>query len=271
MMKNSVITRSLFFLYNIVIILFFFNSPLFGAAFFSVAPGVIEFNLKKHQTKSFIVSNSGDERIRLIVRPIYFAIDSKSLRAGIAIDPETANQDDLTKAILISPRVMVLSPGQKRTVRISIRTKKELSPGDYRTHLLISTMEGRKSVSDQSASSSGTEGMSIDLNIRMETAIAIYGRVGTADTKLDWRCGKNSQGIFFVQTINQSNWNFRGWLGIYGPEENSELITEVRLVSLRNSVRTIPIKNPPATPFNIRWGYDPKTHNISQFLCQLEQ
>ncbi|MBT4288865.1 MAG: molecular chaperone [Deltaproteobacteria bacterium] len=269
-MKNTTAIRFFLIHFSIVLAVFGFTHIVFGKASFSVAPGVIEFNLKERKTKSFIISNSGDERIRLMVRPVFFGIDSNSLKAGAPINLENANQDDLTKAIRVSPKVVVLSPGQKRKVRLSIRSKKKLPPGDYRAHLLINILETRKAADNATTPLGSEEGMSINLNIKMETAIAIYGRAGTPDTKLDWRCGQNKQGIYFVQAINQSKWNFRGWFGVYSPEENNEkLITEVRLISLRNSVRAIPIRIPPMKTFKIRWGYKQNTHDKGSYLCDL--
>ena len=221
---------------------------------FSVAPGVFLLNLSKSHTDSILLTNTSERRIRLMIKPVYFAVDSRQLNAGSSLNRETAAIENIAKAIIVSPRVLVLAPGQKRSVRFSVRNRAQSAPGDYRAHLLIKTLEGKQP--DLKAGANNTDGMSIRLKLKVQTAVAIYGRIGAPDTKLESRCLRDEKGNLVLEMINKSKWNYRGWLGIYGvaSDEGVSLLKMVRLISLRESKRMISLQLPFDKALELRWG-----------------
>ncbi|MGK5095038.1 hypothetical protein WDW89_23890 [Deltaproteobacteria bacterium TL4] len=236
---------------------------------FSVAPGIIEINLSRASTQTFLLTNTGDETIRLLIRPVYFEIDSKSLAAGSHLNPQVASVENIEKFILVSPRVLSLAPGQNRSIRISVRPEGQLSPGDYRSHLLVQTLEEQKKKSE---STKGLQGMSIQLEIKLETGIAIYGRVGEPKYRFEWACEQVQPGEFMVNVINLSQWRYSGWMGVFDEAQPMSPMAVQRLISLRESKRTFQFKvptEPLPQSLQIRWGQTQSVFNDGESKCPL--
>ncbi len=254
-----------------------YSTSVSAAASFSVAPGILKFDLIRPKTQPFLVKNNGDERIRIIIKPIYFALGSRFFRAGEPISAEDATgdttNDDLTSYILLSPRVLSLKPGQRRTVRISIRPPSTLTPGDYRGHLLIRTLEGKPKTVRQTRRTADGKEISINLKIKLETAIAVYGRVGEPEIKLEWECRQNEEGILELLAINRSAWMFKGWVGAYdsGKGENSDPLDVGRVISFRESKRPITLKAKPLPKLMLRWGEEKDNLDMGRTDCTLKK
>ncbi len=209
---------------------------------FLVAPGVVEFDLTKPATQSFIITNDGDEPIRLNINPIYLDIGDSSLAMGEHLSPDTKETENITKNLRVSPKRLSLKPGQRRDIRVSFRPNKDITDGDYRTHLLVQMLETAK-VIDAGTAGDGALGMKID--IKMETAVAIYGRKGEGSAVLDFQCIANEEdGNLIVTTINESEWRFEGQLTIVNQSQPGEPVYDDRVVSLRGSKRDIKIAKP---------------------------
>ncbi|PCI28329.1 MAG: hypothetical protein COB67_06675 [SAR324 cluster bacterium] len=245
------------------------TSPVMGKAFFSVAPGVVQFEFSRLRTQSFMISNTGDERVRLVIRPVYFAVDSRSLRAGTPLNPDRKVQDNISSSLVISPRVLSLAPNQRRKVRVSLRPQKQLRQGDYRAHLLISVLKGKSGRVNPPITT--TTGLAINLDIQMETAVAVYARMGKAVYDFHWDCSKNSQNQLIVTAINPNQWRFKGWVGIFTPESTVKTppLTLVRLISLRESKRPLLTELPAENSVRIRWGLDKEQLNMGSVNCNL--
>jgi hypothetical protein len=200
--------------YPFLLILLLHSIVAIGEPTYSVAPGVFTLDLENARTSSVLLTNTGDARIRLMVRPVYYPIDSRTFQGGKRLNPDFNQKDDISKSIIVSPRIVVLAPGQKRYARFSIRHQGDLDPGDYRAHLLIRILEGRET-DQQAAPEESTGGMNIQLSFRLETAVAVYGRIGTPDTQLELQCTQESLNALTVVTKNTSVWNYRGWIGVF--------------------------------------------------------
>lgn len=247
----------------IMIVTMLFSSYASARNSFLVAPGRVDFDLNRPQTQSFIITNNGDGKIRLTITPIYFPIDDKSLAAGKHINSETAKIEDITSAVRVAPKTLSLRPGQRRDIRISVRPPKDLAEGDYRTHLLVSMKEIAKSFKGNTESENS---VGMQLNLKMETAVAIYGRVGERDPKLEISCNKGDQQSFKV--LNKSPWRFDGVIQFY-PENSATATYEDRVVSLRESENTFRIKTPLKGNYMVRW-IDFKTQSeVGSTTCTL--
>jgi hypothetical protein len=202
---------------------------------FLVAPGRVTFDLKKPTTQSFILTNNGDGKIRLSIKPVYFPIDSKSLQMGALLDPKTAELEDLTKYIRVAPRSLSLNPGQRRDIRISIRVPQNLPDGSYRAHLLVSMLETAQVI--QTPAGSGEVGVGV--NLKLETGVAIVGFKGEqAETKIHTVCKiEPGTGRLGLVVTNPSVWRFDGFLEFYPSNAPStgEPLTVVRVILLRGS------------------------------------
>ena len=202
---------------------------------FLVAPGRVNIDLSRPMTQSFIITNNGDEKIRLSIDPVYFAVDSKSLAAGEPIGKHAAGYDDLHEFVRVSPRALSLRPGQRRDIRISIRSPGDLDQGDYRAHLLVRMVETAMTVSSGDLTDPNTMGM--QLNVKMETGVALYGHMGERNPQIDFQCRHDESGNVLIQATNTSPWLFDGWVRLFpkGAVEGQAPLHEYRLRSIRES------------------------------------
>lgn len=216
----------------------FTSAPTLADHSFLVAPGRIEAELKSQTTRTVIVTNTGTDSIRLEIFPEYLAIGNEKgqLNVGESHLSNQAATESLADYITVSPKVLKLKPGQRRDVKVNIngkrsRTNKNAKPikedGDYRTHLIVRMKEtaATKKVEDPD-----NDGLSMNLDIKFETAIAIYGRLGEADySKVKASC---NNGIFSLE--NGSDYKIDGTI-----KTTKE---EIPFVVMRNSTRKAEVK-----------------------------
>lgn len=237
------------------------STSLLARNSFLVAPGRVDFDLSRPNTQSFIITNNGDDEIRLSIAPIYFEIDSKSLAAGVPLHPET--KDDLRPFIRVSPRTLALRPGQRRDIRVSVRPPAELPLGDYRAHLLVSMKEIAMTVNQQVSTNANSIGMQLD--IKMETGVALYGHKGERSPELSFECQRDVDNNLLLIASNPSLWRFEGWVRLFtaGAAADAPALVEHHLNSLRESRRPIRTDwHPKGTgPYEIRWS-DAKTGRL---------
>lgn len=212
------------------IFLFIFQVVQAGTSYL-VAPGKVDFDLSHPTTQSFIINNNGDSTIRLRIKPIYFPIDSKSVGLGTHLNPETRAIEDLTQYIRVSPKALILRPGQRRDIRVAIRAPIDAQPGDYRSHLLVAMVETDKVKKKEKES----EKMSMQLNIKFETAVAILGRKGTRIPSLVINCVRHPDYKELILEINNPTvWRFEGTLAMSSEKQKTPLFKR-RIISLRES------------------------------------
>lgn len=205
---------------------------------FLVAPGLVEFDLTKPTTQSFIITNDGDEPIRLTINPIYFDIGDPSLNMGKHINDETRDIEDITKSVRISPKRLSLNPGQRRDIRVSIRPDKSLTDGDYRTHILVQMLETAQVI--QTAATDDSNGVGMEIAVKMETAVAIYGKKGESIPEVEFQCTANpDSGSLMLRTVNNTDWRFDGQVQLVNSNQGNTPIFDGRVVSLRGSIRDI--------------------------------
>lgn len=202
----------------LVITMLSFN--IYALNSFLVAPTSAEIKLNRPTTLSFVVTNNGDSRIRISVSPIFFAVGSKFMPPLKRIGGEGDDYDDIAKYMMVSPKVVSLNPGEQRTVRASVRPPSSLKEGEYRAHVLFAMLDVAGSV----ASKKKGDGLSMKLDFKSETAVVVYGTVGTGSAKLETICSvvKNKTRVAIK---NSGLWRFDGWLTIYG-DKDKKLVEE---------------------------------------------
>jgi hypothetical protein len=217
--------------------LFLLPSTLFAANTFLVAPTNAEISLDKPNTISFVATNNGDSQIRLSISPKYFPVDSKYMPPAKPLNVATAGTDDLSSFMIISPKVVSLKPGEQRTVRVSIRPQPGLKEGEYRGHVLFSTLDIAESVTVEGEKGKGGEkGLSMQINFKTETAVVVYGSVGNGLADLNTSCSLVGTGKTKVVVTNSGKWRFDGWLRIY---EGSKKRVDEKVFMTRESIREI--------------------------------
>lgn len=104
--------------------------------------------------------------------------DGKLVAAG-----EPAPEDRFADALLrISPRRVVLEPGESQLLRILARIPPELAPGEYRSHLRVSLLPPDDPA--ESDSSAGQEQLRIALRSEIGFNIPVIVRHGDLDASL---------------------------------------------------------------------------------------
>lgn len=239
---------------------------------FLVAPGRVMFDLSRPKTQSFIITNNGDEAIRLNIKVVYFPVDSSSLGIGQPLNEETATTEDLKPYLRVSPPRLSLKPGQRRDIRISIRPPGGLTDGTYRAHLLVSMMEVAQTITDVAASDeSGEVGM--HLSLKMETAVAIYGQKGKGNPDLQIKCVTDAEtGNLSYEVLNPSPWRFDGWIRAHDSADDTKVRHEDRLTIMRESKRSIISKSKPGTDaLFLRWSDLKSEELIGSAHCPIVQ
>ncbi|PCJ17135.1 MAG: hypothetical protein COB04_09245 [Gammaproteobacteria bacterium] len=239
---------------------------------FLVAPGRVMFDLSRPKTQSFIITNNGDEAIRLNIKVVYFSVDSSSLGIGFPLNEETAKIEDLKPYLRVSPPRLSLKPGQRRDIRISIRPPSSLTEGTYRSHLLVSMMEVAETITDLNPSE-GSGDVGMHLSLKMETAVAIYGEKGQGQAELQISCVIDAEtGDFNYKITNPSPWRFDGWVRAYSNEGDKKVIQEDRLTIMRESTRSIISKSKPtADSLFLRWSDLNTEELIGSANCPIAQ
>ncbi len=254
---------------SLFMIAMLFSGSAIARNSFLVAPGRVDIDLSRPKTQSFIITNDGDERIRLSIEPVYFAVDSKSLAAGSPIGIHKPGYDDLHKFIRVSPRALSLSPGQRRDIRISVRAPGDLLEGDYRAHLLVKMIENATTLISGETSDEGSVGMR--LNIKMETGVALYGHKGDREPKIDFICNTDPKGHLQIQANNTSVWLFDGWIRIYekGAVSDDSLLYEYRLRSIRESsaLKITPLRSEGIAELEIQWQDNGDSKPLHKSSC----
>ncbi|MDH4228999.1 MAG: hypothetical protein OEW11_04520 [Nitrospirota bacterium] len=235
---------------------------------FLVAPGRVDIDLARPITQVFILTNNGDSPIRLTVEPIYFEVNSSSLHAGEPIYPEKTGQDSLVDFLRVSPRTVSLQPGERRNIRASVRMPPDAPEGEYRAHLLVKMLEDATSMTPGGA----TSGISMILNIKMETAVAIYAHRGTRAGAVEFpSCQLNADGLLVLKGINNTPWRYEGTVrgfvqrvdaggkGVKPVADSPPLFGQPFLL-LRETTNPVVIRDfqpPHKTPLRLEWQPGP--------------
>lgn len=230
--------------------LFFLPSFLFATNTFLVAPTSAEIDLTKPNTVSFIVTNNGDGKVRITISPIYFPVDSKFMPTAKPLHPDTTKQDDLSSYMVISPKTVSLKSGEQRTVRVSVRPPATgFTDGEYRAHVLFAMLD----IADSVKSKGSKDGVSMKINFKSETAVVVYGSVGTGLADINTTCELLKNGKTKVNITNSGKWRFDGWLSIL---DGNKKLTEDKVFMTRESMRNSILNWAPkdtTAPVKITW------------------
>jgi P pilus assembly chaperone PapD len=227
-----------FLIFQVLLVLFLlFSFNLNAKNSFLVAPTSAEIDLKKPTTLSFIVTNNGDDNIRLNISPIYFEIGSKFMPPLKALDPKTSKEDSLVPFMKVSPKVISLKPTEQRTVRVSVRPNKELKKklGEYRAHVLFAMLDIAETLGKKKEA--GEKGIGVQLSFKSETAIVIYGSSGKGEAEIVPECSITKNGKLKLKIKNKGLWRFDGWLRIYDPKDKDKKLVEDRVFMTRQSIK----------------------------------
>ncbi|MDF1654625.1 MAG: hypothetical protein P1U34_05880 [Coxiellaceae bacterium] len=235
---------------------------------FLVAPTHVNIDLAHRKIQTFIVSNTGDDRVHIKIKPIFMPVASHSLQLGQALFPKKEKSYDLSSYIMVSPRALSLSPGEEREVRMSINPPHDLASGAYRSHLLFHMIHANQQPVNAKGSAN-KKAIKFNLNMMMEMAISIYGTKGSGVTKLAFQCHRLKDGHLAIAATNESPWRFEGTLKVT-PLAEHKANTPVDLVLLRDSKRQLQTKiQAHAKQYILNWQADPPYQGQGKAVCNL--
>lgn len=206
-----------------IILAFYFNL-LFSNERFLVAPTKMEVNLSRATASSYIVTNTGTERLRITASPIYIPIKEFKDLTPVAIV-----NDDISKSIMLSPKTVSLKPGESRTIRVLIKPKK-LPEGEYRANILFKTIPIRH-LKDNKKSKK----IAIKLGFKLELAPVIYARIGKPKPKLSYNCFVKDK-KYCIEVVNKGNARFDGWANLYST--SSKYLSKTKVLLYRETKTT---------------------------------
>jgi hypothetical protein len=155
-------------------------SPVPAAAELMIAPTRIVMGPGERSTELTLV-NKGNEQTAFRL-----AVENRRMRRDGALEAaETPRTGELFAADMIhfAPRRVILEPGARQTIRVSVDTPAGLAPGEYRSHLrLMSAPTGAAQPNATPGSAEADDkSLSIELVAVRSLTIPVIIRVGTLD------------------------------------------------------------------------------------------
>lgn len=241
-----------------------FYTSVFATNGFLVAPTHVDIDLHHRFTQSFMVTNTGPNRIHIRIKPIFLTANSRSLNLGEPISKALSQHANLTPYMMVSPAAISLMPGEERDVRVSINPPPTLKDGGYRAHVLFHMMNLRREES-RTLRRKGHQHMRLNLNILMEMAISVYGYKGASQAKLAATCVYRDHKLT-LHITNHSPWRFVGDLNVTANGQSKK----VHAIILRDSVENVVVKNIDKDPiYHINYQGQPHLGGQGNFSCSL--
>ena len=154
-------------------------SPVPAAAELMIAPTRIVMGPGERSTELTLV-NKGNEQTAFRI-----AVENRRMRRDGALEAaETPRTGELFAADMIhfAPRRVILEPGARQTIRVSVDAPAGLAPGEYRSHLrLMSAPTGAAQATAKPGEAVDDKSLSIELVAVRSLTIPVIIRVGTLD------------------------------------------------------------------------------------------
>lgn len=236
------------------VILLFMGSSALADDSFLVAPTHVTLDLAHPVTQTFIVTNTGDDRIHLKVKPLFLHIGDSGFKLGHSLGRHKENAGNLARYMLVSPRALSLMPGEKRVVRLSVVPPAHLKEGHYRGHLLFHMLNIAHTI-DENGGDKTKGRLSMHINLLMESAIAVTGVKGTPVYKPSFSCARGKGGALAVTVHNPSVWRIKGALDVMQLSTHKKAQVDDLLV-LRESTRAFDMPALRAIPsrYQLTWS-----------------
>ncbi len=153
--------------------------PSPAAAQLMIAPTRVVLAGTERSTELILV-NKGDEQTAFRID-----VENRRMRADGALETVTETQPgELFAADMIrfSPRRVVLDPGARQSLRVSVTVPAGLAPGEYRSHLRLMSAPTSAGAATSTASDANDGALSIQLIAVRSITIPVIVRVGALDS-----------------------------------------------------------------------------------------
>ncbi|MBX9729710.1 MAG: molecular chaperone [Sphingomonas sp.] len=152
--------------------------PSPAAAQLMIAPTRVVLGGTERSTELILV-NKGDEQTAFRID-----VENRRMRSDGALETVTETRPgELFAADMIrfSPRRVVLNPGARQSLRVSVTLPAGLAPGEYRSHLRLMSAPTNAGAATSTASDANDGALSIQLIAVRSITIPVIVRVGALD------------------------------------------------------------------------------------------
>ena len=159
-----------------------FALPTPASAELLIAPTRVVLDRSDRSTELVVVNKGAEEAaFRISIENRRMNLDGSMEEVTEAIDDELFAKD----FIRYSPRRIVLKPGERQTVRVSARLNGDMAEGEYRSHLRLQGAPLSAGRTLQSATSTDSGDLSIQLIAIRSITIPVIMRLGQLDADVD--------------------------------------------------------------------------------------
>lgn len=207
--------------------------PTIAVSEILVAPTRVVLENGERSTELILV-NKGTETAayRISVENRRMKYDGSLESALSAMDGEKFAKD----FVRFTPRRVILEPGGKQTVRVSVQTS-GLEPGEYRSHLRLQSAPLSAGKTLESVSSTTDDGISIQLIAIRSITIPIIARVGSLEASVEMGEAKldgnyqDDESLLVVELKRDGNRSTYGDIKIF-TDESAEAVFIARGIAI---------------------------------------
>ena len=220
---------------------------------YTVAPTTVELDLNRNRSGFLLLSNNTRNTYKIKIKAQYFK--PNELLVGKHLSDETAKIEDISRLIIISPRVVKLGPMSKRKVRFSLRPDgKKREPGEYRASFVFTPVINPEAVKPDNKG----KGLVTQINWILEIRLPVYvtvGERGEARIMVESKkFKKDGKTLVRLHMKNPTKWRYPVEFTLLD-SKTKEKIGEKSIVVLRETENTIevPLEKSPKGSIVIRW------------------
>ena len=171
-----------------------FTAITVQAASFQISPTRFEFSLNKRFTNFFTLTNLSESSLRVRVYARFIEVSENN-----KLVEKVGHPHDLSRWMVFNPRQLTIRAKQKRTIRFSVRSPRDLEDGEYRGVIFFEQLPTR-TVSDPTDLSKKT--LQLKLTLKTRVGVTLYGMKGEPKTDLAFEHIRVSAGAKGVRISN---------------------------------------------------------------------
>lgn len=230
-------TKSLLWLATLTIVVFSTINQAYANLL--ITPTRVEFSDRDRSAKVSLVNTSKETKTyKIYWREQYQDQNGKYVpfKAGEREFPSAA------RMLRYSPRQVTLKPGERQHVRLGLRRPKDLSEGEYRSHLVFDAQPNKA----QLAKKENKGGIELHLNLSFsipvmvrEGKVDVQSSVGNVDMVTRERDGKVYTGAY-IDINRGGKFSTFGNVKVFWKDTNSNM---ERLIGVQNNIAIYPELN----------------------------
>ncbi|KZX00450.1 hypothetical protein JL49_11165 [Pseudoalteromonas luteoviolacea] len=139
-----------------------------------ISPTRVVFDERQRTAKVFLINNSQEEKTYRLGWKEKYALPTGGYRDLTA---DEVGSWRLSQLIRMTPKQIHLAPGERQLVKLALRRKQGMAPGEYRSHLFFQALPTEKSVTSKA--------IGINLNMILSYSIPVLYRKQTSVPKVN--------------------------------------------------------------------------------------